>query len=86
LDERIHTLLDEKEEMFANPRFSVLPLLKLEKDIVNEGLDIGQMFFDLLYLIFQAYGKLNDRTKAMEYLNKANMYMERTDTLRMAWS
>jgi len=49
--------IDEKEEMFANLQFNVRlldPLLKLEKDIVKEGLDFGQNFVDLLFIILQA--------------------------------
>jgi len=68
--------------MYANPRFGIRsldPLLKLEKDIVKEGLDFGEKFVQLLIIIFQAYGKLNNRVKEMEYYNKAHKYRGQTN-------
>jgi len=48
--------------MSADPSFSVRslgPLIKLEKEIVKEGLDSGAMFAGLLSIILKAYRKFN---------------------------
>ena len=82
-DDRLQRIFDEEEEMFANPRFSIRsldPLLKLEKDIVKEGLDFGEKFVELLIIIFQAYGKLNNRAMEMEYFHKAHKYRGQTNS------
>ena len=76
-NDRLQKIFDEEEAMFANPRFSIRsldPLLELEKEIVKEGLDFGEKFVELLIIIFQAYGKLKNRVKEMEYFNKAHKY------------
>ena len=81
-DDRLQKIFDKEEEMYANPRFGIRsldPLLKLEKDIVKEGLDFGEKFVQLLIIIFQAYGKLNNRVKEMEYYNKAHKYRGQTN-------
>jgi len=73
ITDRIQKVVDMKEEMFANPGFnlrSLDPLLKLEKDIVDEGLDVVDTFVDLLYIIFQAYKKLGNIPKQIEYFIK----------------
>ena len=73
ITDRIQKVVDMKEEMFANPGFnlrSLDPLLKLEKDIVDEGLDVVDKFVDLLYIIFQAYKKLGNIPKQIEYFIK----------------
>ena len=81
-EDRLRKIVDEKAELFANPRFdsrSIGPLLKLERDIVKEGLDFGQKFVDLLFIIFHAYGKLDNIEKEMEYFSKLNKYMGKTN-------
>jgi len=63
--------------MFANPRFNIRsldPLLKLEKEMVKEGLDFGDYFAILLFTIMQAYKKLNNMAKQREYLTKCAKY------------
>ena len=73
ITDRIQKVVDMKEEMFANPGFnlrSLDPLLELEKDIVDEGLDVVDTFVDLLYIIFQAYKKLGNIPKQIEYFIK----------------
>jgi hypothetical protein len=69
MEDRIQKIVNEKEEMFANPRFntrSLDPLLKLEKGIVREGLDFRNKFTNLIYVILEGYVKLKNR----EYFNK----------------
>ena len=59
--------------MFADPQFSIRslgPLLELEKETVKERLDWGEMFTSLIYVIMEAYFKLKDRPKILEYRNK----------------
>lgn len=73
VEDRIQKIIDEKEEMFANPQFSIRsldPLLELEKEIVTEGLEFGDKFSSLIYVILQAYVKLKNRPKHLEYVNK----------------
>ena len=76
-DNMIEKIIDEQEGMLANPRFNIRalgPLLKLEKDIVKEGLDFGRLFFHLISIIFRAYQKFNIIAKEMEYFNKSKKY------------
>jgi len=73
MEGNIQKIIDEKEEMFANPQFSIrsfAPLLELEKEIVKEGLDWGEMFSNLIYVIMEAYFILKDKPKVFEYRNK----------------
>jgi len=73
MGDSIQKIIDEKEEMFANPQFSIRsldPLLELEKEIVKEGMDFGDKFSSLIYAILQAYGKLKNRPKRIEYIKK----------------
>ena len=73
-DNRLQKIFDREKEMYADPGFSALslgPLLRLEREIVKEGLDFGEKF---VVILFQAYGKLNNFVKEMEYFNKAKMY------------
>jgi len=71
VDDRIRMVIDGEEEMLANPRFSIRsldPLLKLEKDIIKEGLDFGIPFVNLRIVILTAYKKLGILAKEWEYL------------------
>jgi hypothetical protein len=71
--DKIVKIFDGKVEMFANPRFNIRsldPLLKLEKDMVKEGLDFGDYFVMLLFMILQGYQKLSNVAKQREYMTK----------------
>jgi len=78
MEDRIEKIGDEYEEMFANPLFNIRsldPLVKLEKDIIKEGLDFGTPFMNLLYFIMKGYIKLGD-SKKWEYFNRLNLKPE----------
>ena len=54
---RIENLTEKAEKVFANPQFnlrSLDPWLKLEKEIVKEGLVFGIHFVLLLFDIYRA--------------------------------
>ncbi len=66
---RIEKITEEAEEMFANPQFNIRSLdswVKLEKEIIKEGLDFGDHFVVLLHKIYEAYEKLNIIKKQRE--------------------
>jgi len=70
MDSRILMLIGE---LLTHPQSSgrlLDPLLKLEKEIVKEGLDFGPMFPHLLYVLSQAYLELKNLPKHEEYLKK----------------
>ena len=73
MKERIEKITEEAEKMLANPQFnlrSLDPWLKLEREIVKEGLDFGDHFVVLVFNIYNAYGKLKIISKQREYANK----------------
>ncbi len=77
MHDKIEKSFDGIEEMFANPRFNIRsldPLLELEEEMVKEGLDFGDYFARLLYMILQGYKKLNNMPKHREYYTKYEKY------------
>jgi len=48
--------------------------LKLEKEIVKEGLDSGTLFAALLSIILKAYRKFNTTAGGMVNFNKVSKY------------
>ena len=75
MNDRIRKIIDEKAGLFANPRFSIRslgPLLKLEEEIVKEGLDFGSLFSNLLWTILKGYRETNSIAGEMEYIHKFN--------------
>ena len=73
METRIQKIYDEKEEMLADPQFNVRsldPLLKFEKQLEKEGLDFGDKFPLLVYVILRGYHKLKNNRKHIEYFNK----------------
>lgn len=78
LYDRIQNIFDEREAMFSDPQFSIGSLdrlLQLEKDTVEEGLDNEACFLQLLYVIAEAYRRLQNRAKNLEYLKRAFKYL-----------
>ena len=58
LEERVGNLVQGRQAMLADPKFNVRsldPLLKLEKDVVKEGLDARRCFPYLLRIILDGY-------------------------------
>jgi hypothetical protein len=76
--DRIHRLFDERGAMYSDPQFNIRsldPLLQLEKDIVEEELDIKtSRFVQLLYVIAEGYRRLGHPAKSQEYLTRAFKY------------
>ena len=65
--------MDDVAVIFANVNNRSLdPLLKLEKEIVKEGLDFDEQWLKLLCTIFYAYKLLNNIPKQKEYFDKCD--------------
>ncbi len=75
LEERLSKLFQGREAMIADPKFNVGsldPLLKLEKDIMKEGLETESPY--LFRVIMDGYLKLKNQKKAEEYAKKLFKY------------
>jgi len=73
MNDRIQKIMDDVPVIFANlNNRSLNPLLKLEKEIVKEGLDFDQKYINLLMTILHAYKRLNNIPKQKEYFDKCD--------------
>lgn len=67
---KISDLYERRQEIVGDPALSLKtlePLLKLEKDLIKEGLDTTGDFPLLLAMIREIYDKMNVSSKAQEY-------------------
>jgi len=68
---KISGLYERRREIVGDPALSLKtlePLLKLEKDLIKEGLDVTDTFPLLLAVIREIYDKLKISFKAQEYI------------------
>ena len=73
MNDRIQNIMDDVPTFFANlNNRSLDPLLKLEREIVKEGLDFDEEFVSLLMTIWHAYKILNNIPKQKEYFDKCD--------------